>query len=70
MDIDGANKKQTESLGRRYLRKEGEKCHIFRESRRLYACSGLNMRSEETQEDPKFSSPADPQALNMQEVKN
>lgn len=30
MDIDGASKKQTESLGRRYLRKEGVKsAHIF-----------------------------------------
>ena len=40
-----------------------------RESRRPCACSGLNTCSEETQEDPKFSFPADPQALNMQEVK-
>ena len=40
-----------------------------RDSRRPCAYTGLNTCSEETREDPEFSSPADPQALNTQEVK-
>lgn len=72
--MDGASKKQMESLegeveGEILGERGGVKCPHIPESRRPYACSGLNTRSEETQEDPKFSFPADPQALNMQEVK-